>query len=153
LLTSVTLNGVPMSEAGINAAIAAHYGVPVVMISGDDAIIAEAQQMLGPIEGAIVKRAISFHSAATLTPEAGQALIRQRAKNGVTRRGELKAKPDQRPVTLEVSFKNYRPVELLAYLPGVQRISAHTIRFVGRDIVEVSKFLEFITSYDPALAP
>jgi D-amino peptidase len=153
LLTSVSLNGVPMSEAGINATIAGHFGVPVVMISGDDAIIAEAQQMLGPIEGAVVKRAISFHAAATLTPEAGQTLIRQRAKAGVARRTELKARPDPKPVTLEVSFKNYRPVELLTYLPNVQRVNAHTIRFVGRDILEVSRFLEFITSYDPALTP
>jgi D-amino peptidase len=123
------------------------------MISGDDVLVAEAQGLLGPIEGAVVKRAISFHSAATLTPEAGQTLIRARAKAGVARRAELKAKPDQRPVTLEVGFKNYRPVELLSYLPNVQRINAHTIRFVGRDIIEVSKFLEFITSYDPALTP
>ena len=51
-----------MSEAGINAAIAAQYGVPVVMITGDDQIVAETKQRLGPIEGAAVKRAIGFHS-------------------------------------------------------------------------------------------
>jgi D-amino peptidase len=153
LLTRVALNGTPMSEAGINAAIAAHYGVPVVMISGDDAIVSQARQQLGNIEGAVVKRAISFHSAATMTPEAGQALIRERAKAAVTRRAELRQTPTTKPITLEVSFKNYRPVELLSYLPNVMRIDAHTIRFVGRDMVEVSKFLEFVTSYDPALAP
>ena len=153
LLTRVALNGTPMSEAGINAAIAAHYGVPVVMISGDDAIVSQARQQLGNIEGAVVKRAISFHSAATMTPEAGQALIRERAKAAVTRRAELRQTPTTKPITLEVSFKNYRPVELLSYLPNVLRIDAHTIRFVGRDMVEVSKFLEFVTSYDPALAP
>ena len=153
LLTRVALNGTPMSEAGINAAIAAHYGVPVVMISGDDAIVSQARQQLGNIEGAVVKRAISFHSAATMTPEAGQALIRERAKAAVTRRDELRQTPTTKPITLEVSFKNYRPVELLSYLPNVQRVDAHTIRFVGRDMIEVSKFLEFVTSYDPALAP
>jgi D-amino peptidase len=153
LLTSVSLNGVAMTEGGINAAIAAHFGVPVVMVSGDDIAVAEVQQQVGPIEGAVVKKAISFHSAATMTPDAGQAIIRQRAKSGVSRRAELRPKPDQKPVTLEVSFKNYRPVELLGFLPGVQRVNAHTIRFVGRDIVEVSKFLEFITSYDPTLTP
>ncbi|MGD2068673.1 MAG: M55 family metallopeptidase, partial [Gemmatimonadota bacterium] len=40
-LTAVRLNGTPMSEAGVNAAIAGHFGVPVVMISGDDAIVEE----------------------------------------------------------------------------------------------------------------
>jgi D-amino peptidase len=153
LLTRVALNGTAMSEAGINAAIAAHFGVPVVMISGDDAIVAQAKQQLGNIEGAVVKRAISFHSAATMTPDAGQALIRERAKAAVARRGEIRQAAMSKPITLEVSFKNYRPVELLGYLPNVQRIDAHTVRFVGRDVLEISRFLEFVTSYDPTLAP
>ena len=46
-LTAVRLNGVAMSEASLNAAIAGHFGVPVIMISGDDAIVAEARNLLG----------------------------------------------------------------------------------------------------------
>jgi D-amino peptidase len=57
------------------------------------------------------------------------------------------------PITLDISFKNYRPVELLGYLPNVQRIDSHTVRFIARDMVEVSKFIEFVTDYDPTAAP
>ena len=153
LLTRIMLNGTSMSEAGINAAIAAEYGVPVVMITGDDAIVDETRRRLGPIEGVAVKRAIGFHSAATLTPDAAQKLIRQQAKAALERRGQMKPYPMTRPITLEVSFKNYRPVELLAYLPGVERIDSHTVRFVARDMREVSKLLEFVTNYDPTLTP
>jgi len=153
LLTRIALNGVAQSEAGINAAIAAQYGVPVVMITGDDAIVSETKQRLGNLEGVVVKRAIGFHSAATLTPEVGQARIRQQAKIAVTRRAEMKPYTMTKPLSVDVSFKNYRPVELLGYLPNVQRVDAHTVRFVGRDMVEISKFLEFVTSYDPALTP
>jgi len=153
LLTRIALNGVAQSEAGINAAIAAQYGVPVVMITGDDAIVTDTKQRLGNLEGVIVKRAIGFHSAATLTPEVGQARIRQQAKTAVMRRAEMKPYTMTKPLTVEVSFKNYRPVELLGYLPNIQRIDAHTVRFAGRDMVEISKFLEFVTSYDPTLTP
>src|SRR5690349_21316866 len=79
LLTRIALNGTAMSEAAINAGIAADLGVPVVLITGDDAIVADSKQRFGPIEGVAVKRAIGFHSAATMTPEAGQNAIRQRA--------------------------------------------------------------------------
>ena len=58
-----------------------------------------------------------------------------------------------RPITLEVSFKNYRPVELLGYLSNVQRIDSHTVRYVGRNMLDVSKFIEFVTSYEPTLSP
>ncbi|MGH7617238.1 MAG: M55 family metallopeptidase, partial [Gemmatimonadaceae bacterium] len=153
LLTRIAINGTSMSEAGINAAIAAQFGVPVVMISGDDQIVAETKQRLGPIEGAAVKRAIGFHSAATMTPEAGQALIRQHAKAGVMRRAEMRPYTMTKPLTLEVSFKNYRPVELLGYLSNVQRIDSHTVRYAARDMTDISKFIEFITSYDPTLTP
>ena len=136
-----------------SAAIAAQFGVPVVMISGDDQIVAETKQRLGPIEGAAVKRAIGFHSAATMTPEAGQALIRQHAKTAIARRSEMRPYAMTKPLTLEVSFKSYRPVELLGYLSNVQRIDSHTIRYMAKDMVDVSKFIEFITSYDPTLTP
>lgn len=152
-LAAVELNGVAMPEAGINAAIAGRFGVPVVMISGDDVAVDEAQRLLGAIEGAVVKRAISFHSAATLTPAAAQALIRQKVRAAVARRGDFKPYTVATPVRLDVTFKNYRPAELLAYLPGVQRTTAHAIRFTGADVLEVSRFLEFITSYQPDLAP
>lgn len=153
LLTRIALNGAPQSEAGINAAIAAQFGVPVVMITGDDAIVSETKQRLGPVAGVVVKRALGFHSAATVTPEVGQARIRQQAKTAVGRRAEMKPYTMTKPISVEVSFKNYRPVELLGYLPNVQRIDAHTVRFTGRDMIEISKFLEFVTSYDPALTP
>jgi D-amino peptidase len=153
LLTRIAINGTSMSEAGVNAAIAAQFGVPVVMITGDDQIVAETKQRLGNLEGVAVKRAIGFHSAATMLPEVAQARIRQTAKIGVTRRAEMRPYTMTKPLTLEVSFKNYRPVELLGYLSNVQRIDSHTIRYVAKDMIDVSKFLEFVTNYDPSTTP
>ena len=46
-LTSVKINGVEMTEGSISAAISGHFGVPVVMISGDDAAVAEVQSVVG----------------------------------------------------------------------------------------------------------
>lgn len=43
--------------------------------------------------------------------------------------------------------------EMLSYLSIVERTDSHSIRFVGKDITEVSKFLEFITTYEPSLEP
>jgi D-amino peptidase len=152
-LTGVELNGVVVPESGFNAAIAGRYGVPVVAISGDDAAVAEAQHLLGNLEGAVVKRAISFHAAQTMTPEAAQALIREKVKAGVLRRAEFKPYVLTTPVRLDITFKNYRQAELLGYLSIVQRTSSHSIRFIGRDIVEASRFMEFVEEYEPGLAP
>jgi D-amino peptidase len=149
----VALNGTDMPEAGISAAIAGHFGVPVVMISGDDVAVEETRRLLGDVEGAVVKRALSFHSATTLTPQAAQALIRERARVAVGRRAGLKPYVLQAPVRLDLTFKSYRPAEVVAYLPMVTRTDAHSIRFSGRDVLEVSRFLEFLGTYEPGLTP
>ena len=154
-LTGVALNGTQMPEGGVNAAIAGHFGVPVVAISGDDAAVAEVSGIVGggPMEGAVVKRAISFHSAATMTPKAAQELIRVKVKTGVEKRAAIKPFTLRGSVTLDLSFKNYRTAEMLAYLSIVTRTDAHSIRFVGRNVLEVSKFLEFVETYQPDLIP
>lgn len=152
-LTDVRLNGSSQSEAGINAAIAGHYNVPVIMISGDDAIVKEATALLGNIEGAVVKTAYGFHSAQTLMPDAAYDLIRQKVKKAVGRIKEFKPYKLNTPIQLEVRFKNYRPAEVLSYLPIVERTDSHTIRYAAKNMIEVSKFLEFIVTYEPSLEP
>ena len=151
-LADLRLNGVSMPEAGLNAAIAGHYGVPVAMLSGDDAIVKEAQALLGPIGGAVVKWNYGFHSARTLTPAAACDVIREAARRAIA---EPRRKPYvvTTPVTLDLRFKNYRPAEVLAYLPIVERTDAHAIRFRGKDVLEVTRFLEFVDEYEPGLAP
>ena len=123
------------------------------MISGDDAVVAEARSLLGDIEGATVKEAISFHAATTLMPEAAFALIAEKVTAAVGRIDEFKPYRLEPPIELEVSFKNYRPPQLLSYLPVVEQVDSHTIRYVADDMVAISEFLEFITSYQVDLTP
>jgi len=149
----VKLNDQSMSEAGINAAIAGHFNVPIIMVSGDDVVVKETTALLGDLEGAVVKWANGFHSATTITPEASYQLIREKAMKAVKRIKDFKPYKITYPVKLDLRFKNYRPSEVLSYLSIVERTDAHSIRFVGKDIVEVSKFLEFINSYELSLEP
>jgi len=152
-LADVRLNGISMPEAGVNAAIAGHFNVPVIMISGDDAIVKEATALLGNIEGAVVKWAYGFHSARTLMPEAAYELIREKVKQAIGRIKDFKPYKLRTPIQLDVRFKNYRPSEVLSYLPIVERTDSHSIKFAGKDMIEVAKFLEFIMTYSPSLEP
>ena len=142
-----------MSEAGFNAAIAGHFGVPIILVSGDDAIIEETRSIVGDVEGAPVKWALGFHSARTLTPEAGLNVIRDGVTAAIGRISDFKPYAIQAPIELDVSFKHYRPVEMLGYLPFTERIDSHTIRYVANDMVEASNFLAFVLGYSPDLSP
>lgn len=152
-LTAVRINGIEMMEASVSAAIAGHFGVPIVLISGDDATVAEANTLLGDVEGAITKWNYGFHSARTLMPEAAREVIGDHARAALGRIGDFDAYRFDGPIELEISFKNYLPAEVMAYLPNVDRVDAHTIRFVGADMIEVSKFIAFTTRYSVSITP
>src|SRR5215472_3544567 len=152
-LTRVALNGNAVSEGVFNAAYAGALGVPVIFASGDDAAMAELKSRLGNIETAETKKTLSFHSAETLTPEASCEGIGAGVKAALARLHDFKPYTIKTPVTLEISFKNYTPAEMLSYLRSVERVDSHTIRFVGKDMAEVSDFVDVVDGYSPDLAP
>lgn len=152
-VTGIRLNGISMSEGSMNAAIAGHYGVPVIMISGDDIAVAETQVIVGDMEGAVVKWARGFHSAQTMTPEAGYEVIRTRTNAAVSRIADFEPYVLETPIEVELSLKHYRPVELLSYLPSVEKVNSHTVKFIADDMLEVSKFLRVALGYRVDLQP
>ncbi len=152
-LTHVAVNGTPFTEGAWNAAIAGHFGVPVVMISGDDAACAEVSKVVGNIETAAVKKSLGFHSAMTLTPEASYKLIAEKVKAGLARRGEIKPFTVAKPVTVEVGFKHYLPAEVLSYLKGIERTGSHTIRYRVADMLEAADLMLVLNTYSVSLEP
>ena len=152
-LTRVAVNGVNVTEGSWNAAIAGHFNVPIVMMSGDDAAIAEVRKAIGNVEAVETKRSLGFHSAITITPGASVALIGQRVAAALKRRAEFKPYRVSGPVTVDVSFKNYMPAEVLAYLPMFERTDAHSIRFRAKDMAEASMIMNFIGEYRPDITP
>jgi D-amino peptidase len=151
--TRVALNGTSVTEAEFNAAYAGALGVPIVFISGDDAAVAEVSGRLGHLESVVTKRSLGFHSAQTLTPALAGERIYQGVLKAVAHRDQRQPYVVAPPITLDVSFKHYQPAEILSYLRTVTRTDSHSIRVVGRDMQEVSDFIDFLDSYNPDAAP
>ncbi len=152
-LTRVSVNQQPISEGMFAAMVTGYFNVPVILISGDNIATKETKDFVGDMEMAIVKEAYGFHSAKSLTPEAATKVIKEASQRAVKRLKDFKPYKVSSPVTLDVSFKNYRPVEVLSYLSIVKRIDSHTIRFTGDDITKVSDFFVFLMDYDSSLEP
>jgi len=149
----VALNGQDVSEGEWVAAQAGALGVPVVFASGDDAMARELRQRLGDIVTVETKHSLGFHSALTLTPQESVARIGAGVSTALARLGQFKPYVLSAPIRLEVTFKNYMPAEVLSYLRSVERVNAHSIRFVGRDMDEVTDFMVVVGSYKPDLSP
>ena len=147
-IREVRLNGQVVSEAMISSATAAHFGVPVVMVSGDDAFVEGSEVLPGnegcPIERVVTKWSISRTCTRTLLPRKSCALIADGVTAALSRLDDFHAKPLPNEIRLEVDCGKRTAVEVLCYLPNVKRVGAYTIEFVGKDMVEVSTFLSFL---------
>ncbi|MGC1781788.1 MAG: M55 family metallopeptidase [Acidobacteriaceae bacterium] len=142
----VRLNGEHASEAMISAADAGEFGVPVVLVSGGNEMVAEVHRTIDPaIIGVVVKRDIGFHSAESLSPQEAQTNIRAATTNALEHLSAVRPYRIPTPVSLELTFKNIGNAELFSYLPGVERENGSTIKFVGKDMVQTRKFLSFVS--------
>tara|TARA_B100002049_G_scaffold81638_1_gene60192 strand:+ start:1241 stop:2125 length:885 start_codon:yes stop_codon:yes gene_type:complete len=145
--TSIKVNGKVMTEGSWNAAVAGEFGVPVIMVAGDDTAVNEVKALIGNAEGAIVKESISFHSAKSLHPEAAYDLITEKTSYAVKNIKKYKPYKIKGPVTVSVSFKHYQPSQILAYLPMFIRTDSHTIEFKAKNMVEASHIMRVVTGY------
>ena len=152
-LTRVALNGVEMTEGSWNAAIAGHFNVPVIMMSGDDAAIAEVRKVVGNIEGAETKKSLGFHSALTITPQASVELIGQRVKAAICAAVGVQAVPRRRPGDGGGELQALPPGRGAGLSPDVRAHGSHSIRFRAKDMVEASSVMEFIGEYQADLTP
>lgn len=147
----VRLNGRPVSEAGISAAIAAHFRVPVLLMAGDDVAVDESREQLGDIATACLKVSQGWLSTRSLSPAQADATLRAGVKDAMSKAGQIKAQGIEGPLVLEIRMRNRFMAEWLDYLDDVERLDAYTIRHRSSDILGVTRFLMFLTSARKAL--
>ena len=137
-----------MSEGIYNAALAGQFGVPVALISGDRLAVTQLQHVAPSAEGAIVKEPYGYHSANTVTPARGQAMIREGAARAMAKLGSLQPYRVTTPVALEVGFKLTIDAERAAFIPGLTRSDAHSVKGTFRDMTEITRLLQVLTSLE-----
>lgn len=82
---SIHLNNVLVGEFGIQAAIAGTFGMPMIMMSGDQCACDQAKTLIPEIETAAVKFGTSRHTAWCLPPSKSKILIADKMAAAVKR--------------------------------------------------------------------
>ncbi len=129
---SYTCNGEEMGEIGMESAHAGHYGVPVVVVTGDEAACREAEQTLGTVETAVVKWGIGRNRARCLpVPEAHEAIRRAigRALADTSRFSPFKP---ELPATMELTLYRSDMADDLERRTDVERVGPRTVRRIAR---------------------
>ena len=145
LFQEICLNGEFASEAAISVAIAGHFGVPVIMVAGDDVFVEEARVLLGDVSSATVKTAYGTSSALNPSIAVATTRLSEATRAGIAAASQRQPQRIQGPVTMDLRLRTRSVAEWLGYLPGVERTGAFSVRYRADDIIAVSRFLMFVT--------
>ena len=100
----VRVNGQSVPEPSLNTWLAGAFGVPVVMLSGDDHVIREARPVLGDIHYAQVKTSTGYYSGDHLPLADSRRLLRETARDAVAAAGGIRPVACELPVTIEIDM-------------------------------------------------
>lgn len=130
------VNGKVMGETGMNALIAGHYGVPVVLVTGDSVVTKEAEELLGNITTVTVKEPRSQFSALCLHPSKARELIKEGARKALSNIAAVKPLVPDTPSTVRLQFHTSGEADGASIMPGCVRVDPVTVEFTGKDYLE-----------------
>jgi len=131
------INGESYGEIGQETAYAGHFGVPLIMVTGDEAACAETQRQFPGAVTVAVKRGQGRSRACCLHPEKAHELIRKGAAEAVRKAKTLKPFKPSLPITLELTYYRTDMADSAATRAGNERIGPRTIRRVVQSAAEV----------------
>ncbi|WP_099159410.1 M55 family metallopeptidase [Virgibacillus ndiopensis] len=140
------INDKPIGELGFNAYVAGHFGVPVLMVAGDDQAAKEAEELIPNITTAAVKETISRSSVKSLTPKKAGELLTEKVTQALENRHNVK--PLIPPVNpeLKIEFNNHGQAEWGNLMPGTEIEPGTTIvKYQANDIVEAYQAMLVMT--------
>ncbi|MGI8928788.1 MAG: M55 family metallopeptidase [Candidatus Limnocylindrales bacterium] len=140
-ITLASINDRPITEAAINALYLGALGVPVGMISGDDALAQELADWFPWAELVVVKRGISWQAADSIHPSRARDLIRDGARR-VTERAAgsdqaLLPLTMQAPLKLRIAFQHPGQADVAATIPGFERVGDRGIAYESDDAITI----------------
>src|SRR5581483_10397609 len=123
----------------------AHFGVPIVLVTGDQVTAREAREALPNVECVIVKESITRYAASNLHPQVACERLREGAARAIAGLASQKPPAFEQPVRIEVTFLTADMAESSTWLRGVELVSGQTraVTFEGTDTLAL--FRTFVT--------
>ncbi|MGW3470274.1 M55 family metallopeptidase [Saccharopolyspora sp. NPDC000995] len=143
-ITGVWLDGVPAGEGGLNAALAAEYGVPVLLVTGDDRACTEAAGYAPAAKTVAVKECVSRYAAICRPPARTAADIRAAATESLALAGRTEG--EVRPHRIEVEFDAAHLAAAAEVIPTVEQLDVRRVGFDAPNMTEAMKAFKIVTT-------
>jgi D-amino peptidase len=131
---ALRVNGQPASEGTVNAKLAAHFGVPVILVSGDNVACAEAEQYAPQAERVVVKQALGRFVAASYPSAQVLRELREAAAQALQRLPvDYPTELREPELCAEIEFSSEACALAVTAIPGVRAIGVRTVSYTSRD--------------------
>lgn len=128
VVRDLQINGRSVGEGGMNTALARWYGVPVVLVTGDDVAVAQVREVATEARGVVVKRAINVRASELKPLVSARQEIQVAAREGVA--GARKRPPERGgPYRVQMRFRNTLVPEVGEAFPALERPAPDTLAF------------------------
>lgn len=148
---SLRINDIEVGETGADAAIAGYFGVPVVMVSGDDVVCKEAKELLGDIETVVVKEGVSRSAAICIPPPKAYEMIQQGAARALKKVGSVSPFVIKPPIHVETTFIDPSHADTVCFLPFVERIDGITVAYDAPNLLYAMKIFDVFRFFSTAV--
>jgi D-amino peptidase len=136
-IQAIWVNNKPTGEIGARTMLAGYFGIPVIMLSGDEAACKELHELVPEADCAIVKWGVSRIAGYTLPTPRARVLIHEKARHAMERLAEIKPYRLEGPVEVKVEFTTEgASTRLYAPREGVEHLNQRTWAFRGKDIID-----------------
>jgi D-amino peptidase len=137
-IQNMMLNGRPVGEIDVIAAMAGHFGTPVIMLTGDQAAADELREIVPDAEVAVVKEGIGRYNCISLSAQAARDLIRDTAQRSMSKIGTVRPYRISTPVTLKIEYTTRNSLPIDAGLRrGAEVLDDRTVQYRADNILEV----------------
>ena len=137
----IRINGKPVGETAIDAYALAEYGIPVIMVTGDQALVREASTFLPGIETVQVKTSLDCKTTSCLPPSEARRIIEATVERALSRIDEFRPMRIAKPIAMDVSFPRKEQTDLCETIPRAKRNGEKTISYIAGDWDEAYSFV------------
>ena len=143
VVRDLQVNGVAVGEGGMNAALAAWYGVAVALVTGDDTAVDEVTAIVPSVKGVVVKRAINTRAVELVPLAEARRLIEAGAKQAVA--SAKKPAPIRTgPYRVSMQFRDVTIPEVMSAFQEMTRPAPDTLAFERQQMPEAYRLIRVL---------
>jgi D-amino peptidase len=145
-IIGVRVNGQPASEGRLNALVAAGYGVPVILVTGDDVTCADAAAYAPQAQTSAVKDWVSRYSAVCRPPRVTAAAIRAAAASAVKLAGRREPVTEAGGYRVEVDVDAAQLALAASAVPTVERTGERSVAYTSATPWDMIRCFKVVTT-------